>query len=237
MTSRETEDVTFGRILKAVLLLPFLVAYGLIVLVTLQLIFLPLFSLFQLIRFSLDPKFRRRLLEGSRESIAAFFHARHVWALPEGPEVLVGPDDFTTSLVGGKVNRIEPSEVGSRLGAGDRVWGIQLGDRSLKQILPINGTVIEVNRELLHNPRQLATAPLRDRWIVKVRPTEGIEALRNNLTWSTFKRWNEQVKDRMFTRFQAKFGPVHADGGTLVPDLASILSDEEWRDLVAREYE
>jgi glycine cleavage system H lipoate-binding protein len=237
MANPDAGEVTFGKIAKGILLFPFVVLYGLLVLVVMQLVFLPLFSLFQLVRFGVDGRFRRRILDAPPGALAAFFHPRHVWALPEGPEVMVGPDDFTTSLVGAKVDRIEPAGVGDEIAEGGKIWGIQLGDRSLNQILPVNGTVIEVNGKLLEDPRRLATAPLRDRWIVKVRPAGGLEALKNRLTYSTFQTWNEQVKDRMFSRFQAKFGPSYADGGKLIPDLASILTDQEWKDLVASEFE
>ena len=46
----------------------------------------------------------------------------------------------------------------------------------------------------------------------------------------------DAVRDRVLARFAPKAGPVLADGGRWVPGLGTRLSDDEWEDLVWREF-
>jgi len=126
--------------------------------------------------------------------------------------------------------------VGTELKTGDKVWTLQLNGRRLEQVVPLGGTVIEVNTTILLDPSLLARLPVKDLWIVKLRPGKALAELRDRLTLTTFAKWNEKVRDRILARFSPKAGPVLADGGRWVPGLAAQLTDAEWKDLLSREF-
>jgi glycine cleavage system H protein len=239
--NEKTEPALAWKIAKAVLLYPVVVATGLVVFFVCNLVLMPAISLIQVARFVADRKFRREVLGKSPafredESGEIYYHPTHTWARMEAARVSIGLDEFTNSLIGKIIREIECCDVGTRLEIGETVWTLKCGDRSLEQIMPIAGTVIEVNTRLLRSPSRLATEPVEDLWIVKIRPSAPVQDLKTLFSLDHFRTWNEKVKDRIVKRFCTEAGLVAADGGTLVPDLASRLSPDQWTQLVNQEF-
>ena len=237
---RKSERVAW-KIVKAILLYPVVVASGLAVFVAFNCILLPALSALQMVRFLMDGRFRAEALGKARAGTGAseeevYYHPGHTWAKLNSPTVSIGMDEFADLLVGKRASGIECAGVGTSLKTGDTVWTIHCGDRALEQLVPVSGTVIEVNTQLLRNPALMGTLPVKDLWVVKMRPVMPIREFRDLFPLDAFKKWNDKVKERILARFCPEAGMAYADGGELIPSLASLLSDKEWNELVAREF-
>ncbi len=227
------------NIAKAILLYPVVVVTGLVIFFVCNLVLLPMISLIQAGRFIVDRRFRRQVLgkpESLEPSDAVYYHPTHTWARVDSARVSIGIDEFTHALVGDMVSGIECKDVGEDLESGDNVWTIRCGDRSLEQIMPIGGTVIEVNTRLIRNPSLIATEPVENLWVVKIKPTAPVKDFKSMLSLDHLRKWNEKVKDRILARFCTEAGLVAADGGDFVPDLAARLSPAQWSQLVDQEF-
>ena len=232
------ENLLLG-IAKSLLLFPAMVVAGLFVFLFFNILVLPVVSVIQLIRLAVDPGFRRRVADAGAEpagSEEVYYHPRHPRLSGEQGAAAIGPDEFTGSLLNNRTWEIEAAVVGLSLETGDTVWRLKCGNRKLEQGAPICGTVIEVNARLLRDPSLISRTPIRDLWIVKMKPARAIREFTDLISVNNLRRWNDEVKDRIMARFGRELGAVHADGGQLIPDLANLLSEEEWNDLVASEY-
>lgn len=237
---RATKKGTLGLgIVRAILLAPVVVATGMAVFIGFYVVLLPILSLVQWVRLAADGGFRRKLLGAAGpapDSEDVYYHPGHTWARLETASVSIGPDEFTNSLVGDGSWEFECASVGTDLRSGDPVWRLRCGNRSLEQVVPISGTIIEVNTKLLRDPSQMARVPVQDLWVVKVRPATAIRDFKELFSVENFVQWNQKVKDRIVARFSPEAGLVQADGGRLIPDLAKVLTDDEWTELVSQEF-
>ncbi len=237
MTYEHGMESKIQKICWSIFMFPLVILFGVFVLFTFYFTLLPLISIFQLFRFILDRNFRESIVHATPEGIAVYFHRGHTWLKPEDGIVAVGPDGFASAIAGGGVREIEHSRVGTELKSGDPVWKFKFDRRAIEQFVPVGGTVIEVNKKLLMDPSLLGRSQAEDLWIVRIKPNRAIGELKDFLTLSNFRNWNNSVRDRIMSRYCPEAGAVQADGGDWAPKLASQLSDAEWEDLVSREFE
>jgi glycine cleavage system H lipoate-binding protein len=239
MSNERKNERAALKIAKAILMYPVVVVMGLVVFMAFNVILMPAFTVLQMVRFILDARFRAEVLgkvPSSAGEEEAYYHPGHTWAKIDSPTVSIGMDDFAELLVGKRASGIECADVGSKLKAGDAVWTIHCGDRMLQQVVPMTGTVIEVNTRLLRNPSLMGSLPVGELWVVKMRPVTPIREFRDLFSLDAFRKWNDKVKERILARFCPEPGMAYADGGELIPNLASMLSDDEWNELVAQEF-
>jgi len=161
-----------------------------------------------------------------------YYHPGHTWAnVAEGETVSIGFDDFTRKVIG-SIDAIELPQVGETLQQGGVVWRLRHGQRVLPQVSPVGGTVVEVNREIQENPSLIKYLPKNRDWVLKIEPANLKENLRNLLRGHLAERWMESVRSQFVLRFAREIGPVYQDGGELVDDIGSKLTEEEWHEVV-----
>jgi glycine cleavage system H protein len=145
--------------------------------------------------------------------------------------VEVGLDDFARRLVGG-AGAVKLPSAGSWLGQGDTAFGVESNGRVASLVSPLEGEVVEVNRDLLREPSLATDDPYGRGWVLKLRPSNLASGLRSLMSGSLARRWMEDAREGLDLRLMALSGSVLQDGGEPVADFARHLSAEEWKRLV-----
>lgn len=160
------------------------------------------------------------------------FHAGHTWVRVLRAVVEVGLDDFTQRFVG-DITKIEVPEEGAKLQKGQRAWTIRFGDRSLTQMAPISGRVIEVNHELLDNPTAANDAPYKS-WLVKILPDSLASEVPDLYTASRFLKWIDVQKARLVQESFPELGIAYGDGAQMIKGAARQIDDEKWESVAKK---
>lgn len=172
-----------------------------------------------------------RSVQASLLPLDLFLHPGHGWARvsPDGL-VAVGADHFAPGFVG-EMAAVEVPSPGARLRQGAPAWTlVSRKGRRLTQAMPLDGEVVEVNRELLENPRLAQEAPYAA-WIMRVRPVEIRRGLRNLLHGELARSWLDACKSQVTTRFSLGLATVATDGGEWVAAFGDRLDDVTWTGL------
>jgi glycine cleavage system H lipoate-binding protein len=161
-----------------------------------------------------------------------FYHRGHTWARPiDSDTVVVGLDDFARKLIGSPASVRVPSR-GDWLHQGGRGFALKLEGKTADLVSPIEGEVIEVNRELLDKPAIAAEDPYGRGWVLKVKSPNLASNLRNLLSGRLARKWMEDSREALELRLMAFSGSVLQDGGEPASDLGRHLPPGDWERLV-----
>ncbi|MFQ6102322.1 MAG: heterodisulfide reductase-related iron-sulfur binding cluster [Anaerolineae bacterium] len=131
-----------------------------------------------------------------------YYDLTHAYARMEDDLAIEGLTDLAQGMLG-EVLFVELPPVGREVRQGDRLLSIQSmeRDRPIRRIqAAISGEVVAVNEALVENPALVNQAPYGEGWLVKLRPTDQLEAELANLlradnpalaTWA----WEEFERD------------------------------------------
>ena len=161
-----------------------------------------------------------------------FYHRGHTWARPINSDtVVVGLDDFARKLVGSPSSVRVPSR-GDWLHQGGRGFAVRLDGKTAELVSPVEGEVIEVNRELLEKPAIASEDPYGKGWVLKVKAPNLTSNLRNLLSGRLARKWMEDSREALELRLMAFSGSVLQDGGEPASDLGHHLPPGDWERLV-----
>ena len=158
-----------------------------------------------------------------------YIHPGHVWVslAPDGLAV-VGASDFAANFAGA-LSKVELPKEGTRLRQGEPAWTlVSARNRKLTQVMPVDGEVVAVNREVLRDLGLIHRAPLRDGWLLKVRPTRLAESLRGLFTGALADTWKEVAGLRLNAMLAPALGRVAQDGGVWMAQFGDMLDDSIW---------
>ena len=165
-------------------------------------------------------------------TIERYFHPGHSWVRVHSSEpVVVGINDFSQRFIG-KVDAIELPREGGFLRQGEAMVTLKHGDKSLTQVAPISGVVVEVNPQLKSNPSIVNDSPFEKGWIARISPRDLTLELRNLLRGVVADRWQESVQSLLVNWFSPQLGTVMQDGGKIVDNVSDLVDSNEWRLLV-----
>jgi len=161
-----------------------------------------------------------------------FYHRGHTWARPlDGNTVVIGIDDFARKLVGAPSTVSAPSR-GDWLQQGGRAFALKLDGKAAELVSPIEGEVVEVNREVLERPSLATDDPYGRGWVIKVKAPNLASNLRNLLSGRLARKWMEDSREALELRLMAFSGSVVQDGGEPASDLGRHLPQGDWDRLV-----
>jgi len=158
-----------------------------------------------------------------------YLHPGHVWVsiAPDGL-AMVGASDFAANFAGA-LSKVELPTEGTRLRQGEPAWTlVSARNRKLTQVMPVDGEVIAVNREILGDLGLVHRAPPREGWILKIRPTRLAESLRGMFTGALADTWKEVAGLRLNAMLSPALGRVAQDGGVWVAHFGDMLDDSVW---------
>lgn len=184
----------------------------------------------------------RRVVTAARELMPwfqlrddRFFHQGHAWAAPVGgDDVTIGMDDFAQKLLGRPIGIFLPP-VGARVAQGEPAWQVQVDGHAIPMVSPVDGEVVEVNRQVLAQPHLVNAEPYDGGWLMRVRVPNAAAARKNLLAGGLAKAWMDGIAERLRAMPAGELGVVLPDGGFPVSGFARALSPGGW-DRVAREF-
>jgi glycine cleavage system H lipoate-binding protein len=161
-----------------------------------------------------------------------YYHRGHTWARPlDANTVVIGVDDFARRLVGPAASLRIPSR-GDWLHQGARAFAMKLDGKEASLLSPVEGEVIEVNRELLARPALATEDPYGKGWVMKLKAPNLASNLRNLLSGRLARKWMEDSREALELRLMAFSGSVLQDGGEPAADLGHHLPPAEFDRLV-----
>jgi len=164
------------------------------------------------------------------------FHRGHAWARPDADGlVTVGLDGFAAKLVG-PLASVGLPQIGAAVGQGERAWRLVADDgRAVDMLSPIDGTITEINGELLKTPEAAQADPYGRGWLFRLRP----QRLRANstslLSGTTARRWMDEAVAGLQRTLSPELGALAQDGGVPVTGMARIIDPDRW-DVLARTH-
>jgi glycine cleavage system H protein len=163
---------------------------------------------------------------------ALYYHRGHTWARPlDADTVLVGVDDFARRLIGPAATVKTPSR-GDWLHQGGRGFALKLDGKLAELVSPVEGEVVEVNRDLAERPGLAGEDPYGRGWVLKVKSPNLANNLRNLLSGRLARKWMEDSREALELRLMAFSGSVLQDGGEPAADLGHHLPKADWDRLV-----
>lgn len=108
----------------------------------------------------------------------------HEWVLVDGDLAVVGITDYAQSELGDLVF-VNLPEVGDEVTVGDTFADVESVKAASDVLSPVNGTVAEINEELLDAPEKINEAPY-DAWFIKVSDFSGVDDLMDADAYEAF---------------------------------------------------
>jgi glycine cleavage system H protein len=102
-----------------------------------------------------------KIIDGVRYTV------KHEWARPEGDTAVIGLSDYAQDKLG-EIVFVELPDVGAEVEAGKGSAVIESVKAVADLYAPVDGTVVEVNEELLDQPESINSDPYGDGWVYKV---------------------------------------------------------------------
>jgi glycine cleavage system H protein len=163
----------------------------------------------------------------------------HTWLqLEPSGGVRLGGDRFPLTALGG-VDRLDVVHEGTRVRQGDVLAKLGLGQRALRLLSPVEGTVTAVNRSLLEKPDVLPADPYEGGWFCSIRPERLSASLKRMVIAEETEEWMRSELGRLRDILSSREGALTAlaDGGPPAQGLAGCLEQEEWEEFVERFFE
>jgi len=160
------------------------------------------------------------------------FHPGHTWVrVHDDGLASVGVTDFAVNFAG-DVSGIELPNEGDQLQQGQPAWTlVSARKRRLQQLMPIDGRVLAINRDLLRNPDLAQRAPYEAGWILRVRPLNLPSNLSNLLRAKAARAWIDATRARIAAQLNPSLGSLAYDGGEWAAGFGDRIEDREWEQL------
>ena len=162
------------------------------------------------------------------------YHPGHTWAVAESADLVrVGIDDFAAKLAGG-VSRIDIPERGQWIRQGQRIIAMHHDGREIDLVSPIEGTVVDVNRKAIDDPKLAQQDPYGDGWLIAVNSPDANTNFRNLLGGTVARRWMDEAAARLRS-IAVPAAILAQDGGMAVTNVIDQLPDADW-DKLTKEF-
>ena len=111
-------------------------------------------------------------------------HQGHAWALGESPNLVrAGIDDFAAKLIG-EAGEVNLPQRGQWIRQGQKVWSFRVNGELVEMVSPIEGTVNDINDEVVRHPETLTADPYGNSWLMTVESPDAKTNYRNLLSGS-----------------------------------------------------
>ena len=168
---------------------------------------------------------------------SAFYSPAHVWVRVEDRgNVRIGLDDFVQKLLG-RMYAVSLPHEGLRLDKGQHCWSVTHKQGETALVVPLSGTILEVNWKLKQSPSLLNRDPYGAGWVLVIKPTDLRTGLRDLFYGSRAVAWHRAEMEKLQSLTLEISGRAMGtstlpDGGMLKKDFLSELSAEQMRELI-----
>lgn len=169
-------------------------------------------------------------VDGLELAEAHHYAPSHTWVARKGRLVRVGLDEIAGRLLHAPTSVALPRP-GTVLAAGLPAATVTCGTRSATIAAPVTGTVVAVNPAVVRDPSRIEESRYRGGWLFAMKPsTAAFLALP---TGGAARDWFKGETARFSTALESELGLLAADGGELVVEAPSLLSEDKWQRLVS----
>jgi glycine cleavage system H lipoate-binding protein len=153
------------------------------------------------------------------------FHQGHAWALGESPNLVrAGIDDFAAKLIG-EAEEVNLPQRGQWIRQGQKVWSFRVNGELVEMVSPIEGTVSDVNDEVIRHPETLTADPYGNSWLMTVESPDAKINYNNLLSGNMARNLIADSARRLAAYIPATSGnmALAQDGGTAHGETAKHL--------------
>ncbi len=111
------------------------------------------------------------MVEGYNLPEGLYYTADHAWVKVEGNQVRVGMNDFAQKLAG-EITFVKLPKAGKEAMSGKLLSSMQSGKWAGRLQVPLNGKIIEVNKELLYQPQKINEDCYGSGWLALIEPSD-----------------------------------------------------------------
>lgn len=155
------------------------------------------------------------------------YHPGHTWAVAETPQLVrIGIDDFAAKIAGG-VDKIDIPERGQWIRQGQRIIAMHHDGRELDLVSPIEGTVVDINPNIVDDPKLAQRDPYGDGWLITVNSPDAKTNFRNLLGGMVARRWMDEAAARL-RAIAVPAGALAQDGGVAVTNVIDQVPEADW---------
>lgn len=169
------------------------------------------------------------IVDGFLVPEALSYHPGHTWLMRERRGLVrIGADEFAAALVG-QVERIELPKSGHWVRQGQNVLSFYRDGERVEMVSPTEGEIMEVNSEVLSNPKLLQKDPYGKGWLVTINVPDEENTTRNLVPKRLIREWMREAVERLYALQPNLAGAVAPDGGRPVGNLLAGLPDANWK--------
>jgi glycine cleavage system H lipoate-binding protein len=160
-----------------------------------------------------ESRFIPTLVGGFRVPENLRYHPGHTWALSESPSLVrVGIDDFASKLIG-KIESVTLPQRGQWVRQGQKIGSVVRDGKTINMVSPIEGSVTDINDEVIKNPELAKQDPYGEGWMVTVQFPDAKTNYRNLLGGQLARWWTEETAGRLQGKFGMPMPALAQDGG------------------------
>lgn len=128
------------------------------------------------------------IIEGYNLPDDLYYTEDHAWVKVEGNLVRVGMNDFAQKLAG-DISFVKLPKVGKDVPIGKLLSSMQSGKWAGRIEVPVTGKIVEVNKELLHEPQKMNQDCYGNGWIALIEPSNFQEDLGKLMDGAKAAEW------------------------------------------------
>jgi glycine cleavage system H protein len=158
------------------------------------------------------------------------FHQGHAWALGESPNLVrAGIDDFAAKLIG-EAEEVNLPQRGQWVRQGQKVWSFRVNGELIEMVSPIEGTVNDVNDEIVRHPETLTADPYGNSWLMTVQAPDAKTNYKNLLSGNMARALMADSAKKLASYIPATSGnlALAQDGGTAHGSIAKHLPADKY---------
>jgi len=158
------------------------------------------------------------------------FHQGHAWALSESPHLVrAGIDDFAAKLIG-EAEEVSLPRRGQWVRQGQKVWSFMVNGNLVEMVSPIEGTVSDVNDEVVRQPKKLTADPYGDSWLMTVESPDEKVNFRNLLSGTMARNLMADSARKLAAYLPATSGnlALAQDGGKAHDEISKQLPADKY---------
>jgi glycine cleavage system H protein len=158
------------------------------------------------------------------------FHQGHAWALGESPNLVrAGIDDFAAKLIG-EAEEVNLPQRGQWIRQGQKVWSFRVNGNLVEMVSPIEGTVADINDEVVRHPASLTADPYGNSWLMTVQSPDAKTNFRNLLGGNMARNLMAESSRKLSSYLPAAHGnmALAQDGGKAHADVAKQIPADKY---------
>lgn len=156
-----------------------------------------------------------------------FYDRGHTWMIHLDGTVRIGIDDFTRKIIG-HISDIRVPSVNTKVRPNEPLCVLFGNEKSLHLYTPFEGTIVDINSDVLDNPGLTSIAPHERGWIFVIKPKDIFKASRELLTGRSAKEWLKRDSQRFYELIEKSSNQRLPPDGPIPEDFARKVEKDIW---------